>query len=290
MKFSPAKLIGLALLVPLLSLAVPLGYFILKEDVNSNIPVKQVANQHIASFVINLDRSKERYDYVLPSLKKLGYPIIRISGIDGKKLSEEVIQESVDFDSYHKYLNHHPRLGMIGCNLSHIKAWRTLLESNYQYAIVFEDDVSFEPNSVRKVVDELVANDLIWDITSLEIAHSGMPMTVRNLADNKRLVVYLTEVTHAGAYVISRAGAAKLLKKAMPLKLPIDHYFTRAWEMDLIFTGVEPRLVTQSFGDSEINKTDRAKDDEPKSIYRALYLAQSNFIRFFYNLKLYFSL
>ena len=260
------------------------------DDVNSNIATRQVENEHVASFVINLDRSKERYDYVLPNLKKLGYPVVRISGIDGKTLSEDVIKESVDFDSYHKYLNHHPRLGTIGCNLSHIKAWRTLLESNYQYAIVFEDDVSFEANSVRKVVDELIENKLIWDITSLEIAHSGMPMTVRNLAEDKRLVVYLTEVTHAGAYVISRAGAAKLLKKALPLKLPIDHYFTRAWEMDLIFTGVEPRLVTQSFGDSEINKTDRAKEEEPKSVYRALYLVQSNIIRFFYNLKLYFSI
>ena len=37
--------------------------------------------------------------------------------------------------------------------------------------------------------------------------------------------------------------------------MPIDHYFTRSWELDIKFTGIEnPRLVTQSYGDSDITK------------------------------------
>ena len=42
---------------------------------------------------------------------------------------------------------------------------------------------------------------------------------------------------------------------ALPIKMPVDNFFRRSWEFDTIFAGVEnPRLVSQSFGDSIIEE------------------------------------
>lgn len=224
-------------------------------------------------------------------MRQLGYPVERISGIDGKLLPDTELHRSVDFRTYKNLLGHSPQRGTIGCSLSHIKAWQTFLKSDYKYALIFEDDVSFNPQQLATAVADLQATTKDWDINNFETSHSGMPLTLHKFADHHRQVLYLTEISHAGAYMISRAAAYKLLAKALPIKMPIDHYFTRGWELDLKFTGIEPRLVTQQYGDSEIAKTSAqystAIEKQGSGMFRALYKFQSYTIRFLYNLKTY---
>jgi len=224
-------------------------------------------------------------------VRQLGYPVERISGIDGKLLPAAELNRLVDFSSYKKFLGHTPQRGTIGCSLSHIKAWQTFLQSNYKYALIFEDDVSFDPPRLAAAVTDLQTVTTDWDLNNFETSHSGMPLTLHKFADHTKLVLYLTEISHAGAYIITRPAAQKLLAKALPIKMPIDHYFTRGWELDLKFTGIEPRLVTQQYGDSEIAKTSAqyspAIDKQGTGILKALYKFQSYTIRFLYNLKTY---
>ncbi|MDJ1305632.1 MAG: hypothetical protein MRQ09_05310 [Candidatus Midichloria sp.] len=63
--------------------------------------------------------------------------------------------------------------------------------------------------------------------------------------------------------------------------MPVDHFFTRNWELDLKFTGVEPRIVYQTFGDSYI-KDGKTKTDYGFSviIHRAIYEIKSAIMRF----------
>ena len=72
--------------------------------------------------------------------------------------------------------------------------------------------------------------------------------------------------------------------------MPIDHYFTRSWEFNLRFAGVEPRIVKQTFLESEIAKTrglDQHDNNILSSICIGIYKFQSYIMRFFYNLKQY---
>ncbi len=276
----------------------PIGYFVLDSSkLNSGTSVSFMdknEGESVGAYIINLNRSKERYEYIKGYVKDLGLKLERVEAIDGSTLSMEEISEKVDLKSYKAFLGHLPKLGTIGCSLSHIKVWQTFLESNLQFAVIFEDDVSFDPNKVKTIIDDLTRNSKLWDVVILEIHHSGCPLTIKNLVDNHHLAVYLMKVTHTGAYIINKKAAKNLLEKALPIKMPIDHYFTRAWELDIKFTGVEnPRIVYQTFGESEIAKTQEISGEKRNtldSLKRFMYTLQSDVIRFLYNLKLYLSM
>lgn len=288
-------LIGKLLLIAfMLIILYPVGYFVLDSQKNPYIPLDDKNTPHkkdIISYIINLDSSKERYDYVKDSIMSLGFPLERISAVNGSDLSEEEINSVLDAKSYKSYLRRLPKKGTIGCSLSHIKTWEKFLESNYEFAIIFEDDVSFDANKLRIAIQELIENHHLWDINIFEIFHRGLPLTVKQFNNSNKLVVYLTEVSHSGAYIINRKAARNLYNKSLPIKMPIDHYFTRSWELDLKFTGIEnPRLVYQSFGDSDIETTKNISDTELtllESLHFNMYKLQSYIIRFVYNLKLY---
>lgn len=285
------KILGLIFLI---SISYPLGYSILESNIALKDKVSSFpdhGSQSLGVYLINLDRSPERYAYVRESLETLGFPYERIAAIDGKNLSSKEIQESVDLATYHQWMGHLPKVGMIGCCLSHMKAWETFLASPYECALIFEDDVSFEPSHLRTAIESLLRTPTLWDINSFEISHKGTPLCLKKIGQTQELVLYLTEITHAGAYLINRKAAKRLLEKSLPIKMPIDHYFARPWEMGLIFTGVEsPRLVFQTHGTSEIGKTQHVSEDRLSfvlEIKRGLQKFQSYIIRFFYNVCLY---
>lgn len=286
------------LILVILLLGYPIGYFVLDSNkLDNSISISAMNRDEVegtGAYIINLNRSKERYEYIKDSVKNLGLKVERIEAIDGSTLSVEEISEKVDLKSYKAFLGHLPKLGTIGCSLSHIKVWQTFLESNLEFAVIFEDDVSFDPNEVKTIIEDLTKNSKLWDVAILEIHHTGCPLTIKTLVNNHHLAVYLVAVTHTGAYVINRKAAKNLLEKVLPIKMPIDHYFTRAWELDIKFTGVEnPRIVHQTFGESEIAKTEEISGEDLNtldSLKRFMYSLQSDVIRFLYNLKLYLSM
>ena len=273
------------------------GFYVLNTESNDDSLISPGPYSEVGVYVINLDRSRTRYEYILPNVKALNYKINRISAVDGAKLSKQAIEEYTDLAEYRNYLGHYPKPGTIGCSLSHIKVWHDFLESNYQYALVLEDDISFDPKLLRSTIEKLTENNTLWDMTSFELNHRGMPLPIKHFADPKQdLSVYLFEVTHSGAYIMNRKAAQSLLAKALPIKMPIDHFFTRSWEFDLVFTGIEPRIVMQTFGDSEINKTKHVmtnNDQSPPpmvSIRKSIYKTKSCIIRLLYNLSIYLNL
>lgn len=247
----------------------------------------------IGSYIINLESSKERYSYIQKSVNSLELKVERIPAVNGYALPTTEINKKTDLRSYEQLMGCLPNLGTIGCSLSHFKTWETFLNSSFEYALIFEDDVSFDPTKLLATIEQLIQHNKLWDIASFNLEHGGTPLTIKNLSNNQKLVVYLTEVTFSGAYIINRKSAAKLLEKSLPIKMPLDYYFTRTWKLNLKFTGIEPRLVHQTFGNSDIYYTERLIDHK-KSIFfktrRATLQIQSYVIRFLYNLKIYITL
>lgn len=287
-----AKIVATTFIVlVIVVICTPTGYFVLDNSSNKLV-INHGKHSGIIAYLINLDRSKKRLSYVQPKIKELDIPMERIRAIDGVQLSKSEIKNSVDLESYHNFLGHNPRVGTIGCSLSHIKAWQAFLASDKEFAIIFEDDVSFIPQQIKQAMVNLLANSDKWDIANLETYHNGLPLVIQKFENGTRMVVYLTEVTHAGAYILNRKAAERLLQKALPIKIPVDHYFTRGWEFDLKFVGIEPRLVKQGYGDSEIEVTKRNHYEHPtkntiQTIHKVIYKIQSYLIRFLYNLKIY---
>lgn len=206
----------------------------------------------VISYIINLDTASERLNYILPQIERLNIPYERISAIDGRKLKKKKLDTLLDTKSYKAFFKMPPEPGTIGCFLSHEKAWRAFLASDKEFAIIFEDDVKFDPEELKDIIFQLTKKKNMWDIVGLELNHYGHPVKISTLTIKRYLCIYLTEVKHTGAYIINRKTAFLMLEKMYPIKMPIDHYFTRSWEFEVKFCGVEPRLVKQQFGGSQI--------------------------------------
>jgi glycosyl transferase family 25 len=275
----------------ILFLCYPVGYFLLDScQLAKEFPFSITGGEGVGAYIINLDRSKARYESIKPYVDQLELPTERIEAVDGSKLSEEEIKEKVDLEACRVFLGHTPKRGTIGCSLSHINVWQTFLKSTFKFAVIFEDDVSFEPKKLKVFIEDVLKNSDLWDVVNFEThGNRRMPVSIKTLVNNHQLCLYLSKSTHTGCYMINRKAAKHLLQKALPIKMPVDHYFTRSWELGVRYTGVEnPMLVHQTFGDSDINNTKKITDERinPLVLLKTLMCTtQTSIIRFVYNVK-----
>lgn len=94
------------------------------------------------AFVINLERNHQRKSYVNQILDKMsGISYEFIKAVDGAVLSREEINKLFDKDKFHKRYGRYPRLGEIGCTLSHQFCYRKMLNDSIDLALIFEDDI-----------------------------------------------------------------------------------------------------------------------------------------------------
>ncbi|ETZ07463.1 glycosyltransferase 25 family member [Holospora obtusa F1] len=224
------------------------------------IPFKRSS---VGMYVINLDHSTARWNHIKKHLSGFPFPVHRISGVYGK--SYPGLRDTpgiVDLEKYRKCLKgKEPGLGEIGCYLSHRKAIIAFLRSKFEFAIIVEDDVSFKPFFL-KVMRKLLACKKKWDICTFELhpLQSGWPISAQNFSFGVNLSVYLKESWRAGAYLINRWAARRLLERSLPMCLPWDMYYMRFWEFKdflgkrMKFMGIEPRCAFQTFGDSDIEQ------------------------------------
>ena len=269
---------------------------VLKETWSQKIPYEKIPNNQyviskkVTAYVLNLDRAKERWEFVRPQIEQIGIPYERVSAVEGKLISDQTWKNLVDEETFCEFFKMLPEKGTIGCSLSHEKTWRTFLASDSEFALIFEDDVQFDPKVLYDVVLDLISKKDLWDIVSFELNHHGCPLKISKLPHEKSLVFYMTNVKHSGAYLINRAAAQKLLKRFFPIKMPVDHYFTRSWEFDFKFCGVELRIVEQRFGDSQIKCDPSKRKTNAKIItINALYNVYTAFMGTIYNFILWLS-
>lgn len=242
----------------------------------------------VISYLINLNNATERLEHVFPLIQRLNFPVQRIVAVDGNELSDDYISSITDEVSYLKFFRMMPENGTIGCALSHLNTWKEFLKSDNEFALICEDDIKFSPDKLSEAVNELVKNRDMWDIVTFEALHDGYPRKVLDLGENKRLVVYITNVSHSGCYLINRRTAYKLIEKFYPIKLPVDHYFVSAWEFGITLLGVEPRLVKQTGRKSQI-KTEESKKINTRRLrfYNAKFNIQRAIIQTIYNSLVY---
>ncbi len=239
------KMLKAVVIFCLIVIFTPFGYRILPKVQKVNARDDFIPGA-VGSYLINLPSSKDRYNYVMPNIEKLGYPVHTIKAVDGYALSDDEVNKIAVGRIKNKK-------GDIGCALSHFKAYRKFLDSSYEYALIFEDDVSFNPFVLRGVVEELKGLRQYWNMVMFDIiAGESRYKTLLKLHSGNDMVLYGKSVYGAGGYLIDRKAAIRYLEKAMPISMPIDLYFTRSWELGTKFIGItNPLLVNQSFGNSD---------------------------------------
>ena len=216
-----------------------------------------------AYYVINLDRSKNRWQRINGHLQNLGIEAQRVSAVYGADLPEEEIARY-----YIPYLNQKQffmplKPAEIGCFISHIKALKTFIDQNNKaYAVILEDDIEFigdvqdyrhqwldavqQPEPVmlkiysrRKVNGERVNSQHYFN-------------TIR-----PRLIPLGTQ-----AVLYNRAAAIKLLDTYGQFSMPVDVAYQHFWQHGvrvLVSESNHVKEISAQLGGSNIsNKRDLA--------------------------------
>ena len=209
------------------------------------------------ALLINLPRHSERFETVKAQLSAAGVGFERIAATDGKALSRETI--NAESTRLGRLLM---TKGMIGCYLSHRSCWEHCVAAG-KPVIVFEDDVVLADDFAARLESALAELPEDWDVLLVGAIGAVLPRKYgANIlhavgAGGMRWPRWLSETVHAPlrpfgthAYVISAAGANKLLTRAPRASYHVD---VVAWGMrGLNLFAVHPLLAKQTHGDTTI--------------------------------------
>jgi glycosyl transferase family 25 len=172
------------------------------------------------SYIINLDRSVDRLDFMARQLQALQVPFERIRAIEGRNPSPE---------DRHSFAGEFAATTLgpaeIGCLLSHRKAWQAIAASGAPWGVVLEDDVLLSRDYPGFV------NDLGWippdaDLIKIEAQPHAKVNLSRPIArtGTRQLHRLKGSCMAAGAYAVSRRFCERQLERPFPTDLPADIY------------------------------------------------------------------
>lgn len=183
-------------------------------------------------FLINLDRSADRLQWMGRQLDALGLEVVRVSAIDGDTLSLD--HPGLDPKGFWRDAAMEVRTTDAACYLSHLAALRLFLQSGSDYGVILEDDVVLGPETAR-LVDVLTAPGAAddWDMVKLAGNNRLRALILRPLGGAFRLGVPWTRCLGAAAYLVNRHAAQRYLERMLPMTVLYDHAFDRGWALGL---------------------------------------------------------
>jgi GR25 family glycosyltransferase involved in LPS biosynthesis len=114
----------------------------------------------------SIDRLKDFNKQIKNTFGNDDINVSKIDAIDGNSLSEKELSENTTFFSKNFCTK-----SIIGCFLSHKKAWKTMLDDKFlDYSIIMEDDCKLKPlfkNKVLDILKEVSQKDKNWDFIYL---------------------------------------------------------------------------------------------------------------------------
>ena len=235
--------------------------------------VTQMNQIDIPVWVLNLERSKDRRQFMEGQLSRLGIAHEIITAVDGSAFTAQQLQLYSEKDAKKTYgrklLNNE-----IGAYLSHISMWKRLVEEQHEEVLILEDDINIGSAflEVMKNRDKFPKDyDLINFCIGFLIGANLIPIG-KFVYDIHKIAILGSRANGACAYLIKRRGAEKLLRKVYPIRQTIDSLMGRVELTGLISYGVDPQVVVTGEFDSTIG-------DERQIIPRRLLIRKQSQFR-----------
>ncbi len=179
------------------------------------------------AFVIILKSDKERRRNITSQLEKQYIDYEIIDAISGKNLSPETNPE-IDWE-FAKKNSYWVSKGLLGCSLSHLKAYRAIINQNLKFGLVLEDDTILNlnvSNLLSNIEDKLDGNEVImlyyasWTRCVLTTVKSI------NVFKNFKIIdpVNPKQLVSANAYIITNKACLGILNYQTPLKTTSDSW------------------------------------------------------------------
>ncbi len=168
-------------------------------------------NGIIPTFIINLPHSTDRKEYMKGILSKCNNLSTTFTdGIEGIKLSESDICRQFDSSLAYKRYGRSLNKGEIGCTLSHYKCYKEFCESNYNYVLILEDDITILRN-----LSILASLSIFIDTkkpTIILLSGDYWYYNKRKI-DSEYSLANICDGVGSYAYLINKAAAKLILKK-----------------------------------------------------------------------------
>lgn len=170
----------------------------------------------IPAVVINLTRQPERYAWFTEKARQANLTVERLAAVDAKAPENADLIES--------FRSHDQALSPVeaACFLSHRRAWEYAIASGSPYLAIFEDDVHLSQD-LSQLLD-LGAIPPRVDLIKMEVPSGKVACARKSSAAilNRKLHRLLTRAYGAGAYIISRQCAHRLLELTNNCAEPVD--------------------------------------------------------------------
>jgi glycosyl transferase, family 25 len=211
------------------------------------------ASRSLPVFVINLPRDTQRRQHMSRLLGALDLCGEFIAAVDGRTLSA-ADRSAYDPDRALRVYGVPMMDTEIGCYLSHYRLYERIVREEIETALILEDDLEISPDLPALLQDLLARAGDEWQVVRLESLRARVrePRSrefagtrVADLSGGAGLYRLGTHVLGAGAYLIRREGAARMLEYGRRIFMPIDHTMDRFWENGIVPYVVRPFPVRQ---------------------------------------------
>ncbi|MBB3287245.1 MULTISPECIES: glycosyltransferase family 25 protein [unclassified Rhizobium] len=214
------------------------GVTVILEQIN-RIPrlvdpdIADEAAQQLRIYVINLDRSRERWERLCSQAMEYDLNITRIPAVDGRVIAE---RDRIDFHPK-SFIYHNGRKllpGEYGCYRSHLLALEQFVASGDKMAIIMEDDVELNERLIPRAIaamESVQGARLVKLVNHRLVGFKAIRETTEN--DVVGRCMHGPQGS-AACYIVNRKAAKKLLTTLKPMLLPYDVALERGWS-----TGVE---------------------------------------------------
>jgi glycosyl transferase, family 25 len=231
------------------------------------------------SFIINIKKAQTRREHMARVMAQTG---IAFEFFPAVTPADEPLRYFAGLDNWTFLLEtgrNAPRDGEIGCYASHLLLWKKCLELN-EPIIVLEDDV--EPTvdfatvyaALRPLVLQFGFIRLDTPMPQPNYFSRNIPADATPVRILQTATLQLFHPTYVslgtGAYAISPAAAARLIRASRKLCCPVDNFLRRTWKHQQPIVYIDP-LPFQLAGSSSVSQlSDRANDRPYSRLIRKL--------------------
>ncbi len=220
-------------------------------------------------FIINLEHQTEKRQFIQEQLDRLGLEAEFIAAINGKSMSDDQLKEVV-----HDYENCSLTAGEIGCALSHISAYKKIIDQNISQALILEDDAILKeglPELLSQIKQQIPAHPTTYLLTSIGV-YDKKP--VHRLSSVHTIHRVLRSICAHG-YVINLAAAKNLAAKLLPVRFEADRwdFFYKAGVIDLYC------ITPMSIDNRDRNKENSNLEEDRKPLVQARIAAYEKLIK-----------
>jgi glycosyl transferase, family 25 len=197
-------------------------------------------NQPFPIWILNLERSRDRREFMERQLNELNWRFDMVSAVDSKYLGSEDLKHYSAQEAM-KTIQRELKPGEIGCALSHARMWERIVAENIEEVLILEDDVTIK-SELLDVLGRRSTFPEDWEFinfrTDVQKIPFGPPVHTKY-----KICHFKRYANRTCAYFINARGAKKLCAHVYPIRWAADGLTGRTYISDLVSYGIYPDLV-----------------------------------------------